>query len=99
MLSGQNETQTWLYPLVTVLVQGLAYVPQSIMLRCEPGSAVAVSVTGDPTAKLASQGPVIDPVKSSPYGSPEYWTWQLMPAGLLVTVPLPQPSIQTFTVA
>ena len=51
MLSGQNDTQTGLYPLVTFLVQGLASVPQYIELRCEPGSAVAVSVTGDQRAQ------------------------------------------------
>ncbi|GAA4831932.1 hypothetical protein GCM10023235_02710 [Kitasatospora terrestris] len=47
-----------------------------------------------PTGKDASQGPLgADCQVSEPsYGSHAVW-WQLMPAGLLTTVPPPQPSL------
>jgi hypothetical protein len=90
-------TQTALYPLVMVFRQGLPSSPQSIPLRLLPESGVAVTVTTVPIGNFASQGPVRVCVQFSfSHGFPDALIrWQFIPVGLLVTTPLPQPSIQT----
>ena len=57
-------------------------------------------MTTVPIGNFASQGPVSDWLQLSfSHGFPEVlFRWQLIPAGLLVATPLPQPSIQTDSV-
>jgi hypothetical protein len=87
-----------LSPVLIVDRHGLPFCPpQSELLSAEPAAGVEVTVTTVPTGKLAWHEP--DSVWfqfSFSHGFPsELVIVQLIPAGELVTVPLPQPSIQT----
>ena len=84
------SSHTVLWPARTVSEAGAGS-----PLTPEPGSCVAVESDGRATGKLAEDGRDFDGGSSEPYGFQA--VVQLIPAGLLVTVPPPQPSIHAYT--